>query len=84
MRIYVKEKNSRAIHIIIPTVLVMNIITSYIASFFISKYASQHITLSARDLRRIFNAVHIAKFKHPNWNLVEIDDADGDIVKIKL
>ena len=84
MRIYIKSPE-RTLRLRIPTRLALNNLTAQI----ISKQVKKHVEepgskYSSIDFRRLFRTIHQIRRKNHGWNLVEIESADGEIIKIKL
>ena len=96
MRIYVKSPGKRAINIALPTRLLLNNITATIGTKQVNKYirknAQEEVGLSSleeelissAEVRKLISFIHKLKKRYPDWYLVEVDSADGEVVKIKL
>ena len=88
MRIYVKSPGSRTINIVLPTRLILNNITATRGTKQINKYISnntqEEMNLSSIDIRKFIKLIHQLKKKYPDWCIVDVESADGEIVKIKL
>ena len=84
MRIHVVggDKN---LNVWFPTALVFNRLTAEIAIFCMKRYAPEQLmNLSADKLRILFAEFRRIKEKHGSWTLVDVEDADGEKVKIIL
>lgn len=79
MRIIIKEGAGRELNLSIPTVLMLNRFTAGI----IARSARRHgVLLTNAQLRTVFQALRKYRKEHPNWTLVEAEDADRDRVEI--
>ena len=84
MRIRVRS-GERNINLILPTALVFSPATAWAGDYFGRKYsdgAMDHLPPDA--LKKLFAEIRRIKRKHGKWNLVEIDTADGEHIKIEL
>ncbi len=81
MLIRIKEKDGAKLFIPIPTGLVANRLTAHIAAKGARKYG---VTLTGRQISTLFKAIRRYKKAHPDWIFVEVQDADGDYVMVKL
>ena len=77
MRISVNNRNV----FIFPTGLVINRVTS---GFIRKKLKKEGLQLTMKQTQLFIKAIRYYKRNHSDWNLVEIEDADGDTVKIKI
>ncbi|MBE6610792.1 MAG: hypothetical protein E7634_09000 [Ruminococcaceae bacterium] len=77
MRITVNNRNV----FIFPTGLVINRVTS---GFIRKKLKKEGLQLTRKQTQLFIKAIRYYKRNHSDWNLVEIEDADGDTVKIKI
>ncbi len=88
MRIYVKSPGSRTINLVLPTRLILNNITATIGTKqvnrYINKSTQEEIHLSTTEVRKFIKLVHQLKKKYPDWCIVDVESADGEVVKIKL
>lgn len=88
MRIYVKSPGSRTINIVLPTRLILNNLTATIGTKQINKYIGENtqeaVSISPQEVRKFIRLIHQLKKKYPNWYIVDVESADGEIVKIKL
>ena len=82
MRIQIRD-GERNIRILLPTCLIFSRLTAWIGSAAINKYAPQR-RLSAAQIDAIFAEFRRIKTKHGNWDLVDVEASDGQIVKIIL
>ncbi len=81
MRIVVKENEGRRIRILMPTGLVFNGVTAGIASKQLEKYGTN---ITRKQMMALIKAMKRYRRAHPEWVLVEVRDADGDFVQVKL
>ena len=77
MRITVNNRNV----FIFPTGLVINRVT---AEFICRKLKKEGLQLTRKQTLLFIKAIRRYKRNHSDWNLVEIEDADGDTVKVKI
>ena len=83
MRIIVESPGERRIHIRIPTAIVLNRLTAKL----FTKAAKRHLgegSLETRDLYPLLRAVRQAKRRFPKWELVNLQEADGEHIQIRL
>ena len=82
MQIRIREKDGANLFIPLPTGLVFNRLTAWIAA----RAAAEHggFSIAPGRLYALFSAAKRYKKAHPDWTLVEVWDSDGDYVKIKL
>lgn len=88
MKIAIKS-DEKSFSIRIPSFLIFNAAVATLGSRFINSYMKKHtediqINIPPKDARRIFKEIRKAKRRYKNWHIVEIDDGDGESVKIKL
>ena len=88
MRIYVKSPGSRTINIALPTRLILNNLTATIGTKQLNKYINantqEEIFLSPVEVRKFIRLIHELRKKYPDWYIVDVESANGEIVKIKL
>lgn len=81
MRILVKESSGEKHDIRIPTGLALNRVTAG----FLSKVCQKNgADISKEQLRALIKVLKDYKKRHPDWKLLEVDDADGEQVEIIL
>jgi len=81
MRVLVKENSGEKHDIRIPTGLALNRVTAG----FVSKVCKKNgADISKEQLRVLIKALKDYKKRHPEWKLLEVDDADGEHVEIVL
>ena len=89
MKIYVKSNDAPTIRINLPTGLLLNPLTARVAV----KSLEKHVKLDEYNLKNLittsqanalFAEMKRMKRKYPDLYLVDIESADGEIVKIKL
>ena len=81
MKVVVKSASERDIRIPLPSFLFWNSMTALIAAGFLRK---KQIPVTAGQLRKLFREVRLYKRSHPQWTLVEVQEADGGQVTVKL
>ncbi|MBN7772991.1 hypothetical protein [Clostridium aminobutyricum] len=85
MRIYIRDKNGRRLYIPVPTRLIANRISAHMVSFAIQKALKLEANpLGAADINRLFSELIRMKRKYRNFELVNVESAEGDLVIIKL
>ncbi|HOJ47839.1 MAG TPA: hypothetical protein PLD48_03070 [Bacillota bacterium] len=86
MRIVVRSKERKNIHLRFPTRMLFNGFTGTIGAGIVNKHigTDSGYKLRASDLRRLMREINRIKKKHPKLDLVEVHSADGDEVKITL
>ena len=80
MQIIINEGNDVPKIIRIPTGLLTNRITAFIAA----NTAMKESGITARQLCTLMKAVKEYRKDHPEWALVEVDCKDGTFVKVVL
>ena len=88
MKIAIKSKEKN-FNLWFPSSFIFNGAVATLGCRFINSYLKNHsrdveINVAAKDARRLFKEIIKAKRNHKNWYIVEVDDADGESVKIKL
>lgn len=69
----------------LPTGLIFSKSVALLGGTVGKKYAGDAMkNLSAKDLDRLFAEFRRIKKKHGSWELVDIESADGEIVRITL
>ena len=81
MRIVVENKGEKDIHLFLPTGLLFNPVTALFIPAVSNKYGV-HITV--RQAMAFLKALYDCKRRFPNWVMVEVEDADGGKVEIKM
>jgi hypothetical protein len=94
MRVYIKSKEAPTIRFILPTGLLLNRFTASIALKCISRYIKteeekgetegQDYRITPEQAQMLFAEIRRCKQKYPDMYLVDIESADGEIVKIRL
>lgn len=84
MKIQIRS-NGFPITILLPTNLVFSRSTLWLADHLGRKYAGQELeALPPQTLNALFAEIRRIKRQYGCWELVEIESADGDSVKIRL
>jgi len=81
MRVLVKEENGHKFNIRIPTALALNRVTAGIATKVCRKNG---VEITKMQVYSLIKAIKDYKKYHPDWKLLEIEEADGDYVEIVL
>jgi len=86
MRIEIKSAGKKAIKLRIPTALLFNNLTAKIALESLKEHikVEENPSLSPEDIKLIIKELRRMKEKYPKLQLVDIESAEGDIVKIIL
>ena len=81
MKILVKEHGGHTIRLIFPSGLVLN----SLSASFLPKYLEEQGIHITREQARVF-IKELNRFgkRHKDWKLVEVQDADGYFVEIRL
>ena len=81
MKILVKENGGHTIRLIFPSGLVLN----SVSASFLPKYLEEQGIHITRDQARAFiKELNRFRKRHKDWKLVEVRDAKGDYVEIRL
>ena len=88
MKIAIKS-DEKSFTIRIPSFLIFNAAVATVGSRFINHYMKKHskdiqFYIPPKGARCIFKEIRKAKRRYKNWHIVEVDDSDGESVKIKL
>ena len=84
MRIQVSG-GSHNIKLVLPTALVFNRTIARIGIYYMKKYAPDQVQeLTYEQLDALFAEFRRIKSKHGFWTLVDVQSADGQLVKIIL
>lgn len=84
MKIIVKSQETN-LKIRIPTALLLNRLTAAVGARVIEKHVPQDVlTIEGKDLIRLVKEVNRVRKFHKDMPLVDVEDADGDVVKIYL
>lgn len=81
MKILVKEHEGHSIRLMLPSGLVLNSLT---ASFLPKYLEEQGIHITREQALMFIKELNRFRKKHKGWKLVEVQDADGDFVEIRL
>ena len=81
MRIVVKNMGDRDIRLLFPTRLVFNPVAALIIP---SAAKSEGVHINARQAMAFIKVLYNCKRRFPDWVMVEVEDADGGKVEIKL
>lgn len=81
MKILVKEHGGLSIRLVFPSGLVLNSIS---ASFLPKYLEEQGVHITRAQALMFIKELNRFRKRHKDWKLVEVQDADGDIVEIRL
>lgn len=82
MKIIVKDSEERKdFHLTLPSALILN---SFAASFLSRFLKREGINITSRQARQVARSLKKFKRRHKDWPLVEVNDADGDHIRITL
>jgi len=89
MRIYVREQEKTKVNIVIPTAILFNRLTAYVAKKYIENHdVSYNVNfkgnMSTSDINKLFYELKKFKRRYPGLPLVEVETKDGIRVLIKL
>ena len=96
MRVYIKSKEAPTIRIMLPTGLLLNSFTAKVGARCINRYIkseeekgagetnNENCRITAEQALALFEEIQRCRQKYPGMYLVDIESADGEIVKIKL
>ena len=81
MKISIDVPNKKPIRLVIPTRLLFNSLTAAIGAQ-VLRNKNLDLSISSKDVRRLVREMHRMKQKHRNLLLVDVEAADGTIVRI--
>ena len=81
MRVIVQENGGENHDISIPTGVALNRVTAGVLSKLLQKNG---VVIQKKQLLELMKAVKDYKKTHPDWKLVEVDEADGEHVEVIL
>jgi len=81
MRVIVKEGTGENFNIKVPTGLVLNPVT---AGFVSKACKDKGVDISRKQFLMLLKALRTYKRTHPEWKLLEIDDAGGEHIEVIL
>jgi|HigsolmetaAR203D_1030402.scaffolds.fasta_scaffold01584_6 hypothetical protein len=82
MKISIDVPGEKPIRLVIPTRLLFNSLTAAIGAQVLRNNKELDFSISGKDLRRLVRELHRMKRKHRNLLLVDVETADGTIVRI--
>lgn len=81
MRILIIDPSEPRVDLRLPSALALN----SVSALWIQKALQERgITLTRQQLLLLMRTLRKYKRKHPNWNLVEVEQADGKCIEIRL
>ena len=89
MKIAIKS-DAKSLTIRIPSFLLFNPITAtlcgsrIIRSIMKDDKNEDDIRITAKDARKLFREINRVRRKHKDWYIVDVEDGEGESVKIKL
>ena len=93
MRIEIKKANKQSLLILLPNWLIMNPITAFLVGHSKIKakrkkeeHSSVDLCFTPKHLRMMFREIKRLKRKYRDqgWNLVEVQETNGDIVTVQF
>lgn len=87
MKITIKGNEKKDICIRIPTRLALNGLTAKLAT---SKLVMKKLDekdmppLTYEQMKTVIRAIHEARRRFPDWTIVEVEEADGEKITVKL
>ena len=88
------NSDGHKIKLMFPTGLIFNPVTAHIAAGCIKGKAGEKLreedlpleitSIDAGTLSKLFRVINLCRKRFPDWYIVEVDSADGDVVRIKL
>ncbi len=82
MDIIVRDSDEgKNFRLMIPSALILN---SFAASFLPRFLKSEGVNITSRQARHMVKSLKKFKRRHKDWTLVEVQEKDGDRIKIKL
>ena len=89
MKITVNSEE-KSFRLLLPSFLIFNPIVAtfcggkMVDSIIKSKVGDISVHFSAKDARRLFREINRARRKFKDWYIVEVDDSNGETVRVKL
>lgn len=81
MRVIVNEEDGKGVDLSLPSGLVLNPVSAIV----LEKICRKHgVELPRKQLAEFMKAVKEYKKTHPEWKLIEVDEADGEHVEIVI
>lgn len=84
MRVYISSPGEKTIHLVIPNWLFFNRLTAPIIVKVLRKYVATAQAINKQDLKDLLRELYRLNRKYAGMNLVEMESADGEIVRIRL
>lgn len=81
MQIILQSKNQKERQLYVPNVLLLNRLTSFLIARGLEK---RKIHLSCKQVSMIAQSIRAVHKRHPDWVLMEAEDAKGEKIKIKI
>lgn len=82
MKIHIIEQGTQKVHLRLPTGLLLNRFTAYMAPRFMKNNYDQPMT--GAQVYRFIKALKEYKANHPEWVLLEVQSANGNYVEIRM
>lgn len=82
MKIHVTENGVQKVNLNLPTGLLLNRFTAYLAPHFMKD--NDGPTMTGAQAYRFIKALKEYKANHPQWVLLEVHSASGDHVEIRM
>jgi len=84
VKIFISSPGEKTIRLSIPTRLIFNSLTAAISAGLLRKKVNADLPISGTYIRRFVKELHRIKKIHPDLIIVDIESANGEIVKIGL
>ena len=81
MRILIQNKDQRKHKLYVPNILLLNRLTSFLITKVLEK---RKVHLPYKQIRILANDIKDVHKRHPDWVLVEAEQASGEKIKIIL
>lgn len=81
MRMILHNENQKELRLYVPNTLLLNHLTSFLIGRVLDK---RGIHLSCKQIRMIAESIKAVQKSHPDWVLMEAEDAKGEKIKIKI
>ncbi len=85
MHIYIHDtKEGKDLYLPLPTFLVLSDLIARIGGQAVEKYAGDRVSITQEQMRALFRAMRQAKKKFGSFVMVDVREANGSRVRIKL
>lgn len=84
MRVFISSPGETPIDLVIPTRMLFNRLTVWLAGKMLDRFVATVQTVDKRDLRRFIREMNRLEQKYSGMDLVKVESADGGIVRIRF